>query len=219
MKLTKGSDVFTSTGEKLGTLRRVIIDPQTMEVTHVVVEKGFLFTTDRVVPVDQLHAQDDERIALADAQQDFDQFPVFEESHYVTLDENDRPVSEAEGAYWYPPVDLAWWRTGATYMGYYPPIPNYVLRTNQNIPEGTIALEEGARVISKDGNHVGNVDQVIVDPEDNRATHFVVNEGLLFTNKKLIPVTWISSINEDDVKLSVASGTLERLPEHKVQAR
>jgi uncharacterized protein YrrD len=219
MKLIKGSDVFTSTGEKLGTLRRVIIDPQTKEVTHVVVEKGFLFTTDRVIPVNRLETQNDERIALADTQQDFDQFPVFEESHYVALDENDHPVSEVEGAYWYPPANLAWWRTGASYMGYYPPIPNYVLRTNQNIPEGTVALEEGARVISNEGNHVGNIDQVVVDPEDNRATHFVVNEGLLFTNKKLIPVTWIGSIEEDEVRLSVGSGTLERLPEYKVQTR
>lgn len=219
MKLTKGSDVFTSTGEKLGTLRRVIIDPETKEVTHVVVEKGFLFTTDRVIPVSQLDAQNDERITLATTQQDFDQFQVFEESHYVALDENDHPVSEVEGAYWYPPADLAWWRTGASYMGYYPPIPNYVLRTNQNIPDGTVALEEGARVISKDGNHVGNIEQVIVEPEDNRATHFVVNEGVLFTNKKLIPVTWISGIDEDEVRLSVGSGTLERLPAYKVETR
>jgi uncharacterized protein YrrD len=219
MKFTKGADVFTSQGEKLGTLRRVIIDPETKAVTHVVVEKGFLFSTDRVIPVDRLDTDQEKRLVLGNAEEDFEKFPIFEESHYVVLDENDHPVTEVEGAYWYPPASLAWWRTGAAYLGYNPPMPNYVLRTNQNIPEGTVALEEGARVISQEGNHIGNVEQVIVDPEDNRATHFVINEGLLFTNKKLVPVMWIDRIEENEVRLAVTSGLLERLPEYKLATR
>lgn len=218
MKLTKGADVFNSQGEKLGTLHRVIIDPQSKAVTHIVVEKGWLFTTNKVISVSQIDSQGDDRLIVTGPEDDPEQFPAFEEAHYVNLDENDHPDAEIDGAYWYPPANLAWWRTGATYMGYYPPMPSYVMRTSQNIPEGTVALEEGAKVISKDDKHVGDIEQVIVEPQDNRATHFVVHGGP-FSDRKLIPVLWISNIDEKEVRLSVGSGLVEKLPEYKLETR
>ena len=213
MKLKKGADVFNAQGEKLGTLQRVIIDPDSKAVTHVVVEKGLLFSTNKVISISEFDSQDEERLVVTGSG-DPDDYPAFEESQYVNLDESDRPETDVEGAYWYPPANLAWWRTGAAYMGYYPPMPSYVMRTTQNIPEGTVALEEGAKVTSRDDKHVGNIEQVIVEPEDNRATHFVVHGGL-FSERKLIPVLWISTIGENEVHLSVGSQLLERLPEYK----
>jgi uncharacterized protein YrrD len=93
-----------------------------------------------------------------------------------------------------------------------PPTPVYTVRTSQNIPEGTVALEEGASVISADDKPVGSIEQLIVDPQDKRVSHFILGEGLLFKERKLIRVTWISTIGEKEVRLSVKSGTLERLP-------
>lgn len=138
MKLAKGAEVFTREGEKVGRLERVILEPETKTVTHVVVEKGFLFTSDRVIPIEQIEAYGEEGITLNGSQEDFESFPVFEETHYVMADDEEQPVSESAigGAYWYPPTDLAWWRAGAAYGGYYPAMPGYVRRTNQNIPEG-----------------------------------------------------------------------------------
>jgi uncharacterized protein YrrD len=75
-----------------------------------------------------------------------------------------------------------------------------------------VALEEGARVISADDKQVGNIEQLVVDPQDHRVSHFVIGEGLFFKERKLIPVTWISTIGEKEVYLSVKSGTLERVP-------
>jgi uncharacterized protein YrrD len=219
MKLKKGADVFNAKGDKLGTLHRVILDPDTKAVTHIAVEKGWLFSTDKVISINELDPHNDDRLVVTGPHDDPDDFPAFEESHYVNLDENDHPDTDVESVYWYPPANLAWWRTGATYMGYYPPIPNYAVRTTRNIPEGTVALDEGAKVVSKDDKHVGNIEQVIVEPEDNRATHFVVHGGLFSSERKLIPVLWISHIDEKEVHLSVGSGLLERLPEYKVEAR
>ena len=70
-------------------------------------------------------------------------------------------------------------------------------------------------MISQDGKHVGNIKEVIVDPQDNRVTHFVINEGVLFKERKLIPVLWISEIDEHAVHLSSTSKVLERLPEYQ----
>lgn len=213
MRLTKGADIYSAQGEKLGTLDRVVLDPETKEVTHLVISKGGLFKTSKVVALDMLNQEVEDRITLLNPKHDWDEFEDFEETHYVNLDETDAPVTDVPGAYWYPPLNLAWWRAGGTDNPVmYPAKPVYVPRTTQAIPEGTVALEEGARVVSRDGKHVGNVEQVIVDPQDNRVTHFVVSEGVLFKERKLIPVTWISNIDEDEVHLSSNANVLDRLP-------
>jgi uncharacterized protein YrrD len=94
-------------------------------------------------------------------------------------------------------------------------MPLYTIRATQNIPDGTVALEEGARVVSADNKHVGNIEQLIVDAQDKRVTHFVISEGLLFKERKLIPVLWISSIGEQQVHLSANARTLEQVPAYK----
>ena len=210
MRLVKGAEIYSSEGQKLGNLDRVIIDPNTKEVTHLVIEKGLLFPTNKVVAIDMVNPVIKDNIALLGPQKDIDDFQDFEETHYVDLEQADYPDPEAKAVYWYPPTNFAWWRTGADMI--YPPMPVYIRKTKQNIPEGTIAVEEGAKVLSRDDKHVGNVEQVIVDSQDNRVTHFVISEGLLFKEQKLIPVFWISAIDEHEVRLSVDADLMDRLP-------
>ena len=210
MRLIKGADIYASEGEKLGTLERVIIDPKTKEVTHLVIGKGLLFTTNKVVAMDMVNPQIEEDITLLSPKQRLDDFQDFEDAHYVNLNEEDYPERDVEASYWYPPTNLAWWRTD---MYVAPPsMPIFVRKTKQNIPEGTIAVEEGAKVMSRDDKHVGNVEQVIIDAQDNRVTHVVFSHGILSKEQKLIPVIWISAIDEQEIHLSVHADLLDRLP-------
>lgn len=214
MRFTKGAEVYSASGEKLGTVDRLIIDPNTKEVTHLVIEKGFLFTTNKIIGIDLVNPEDEERISLLSSGDNLDKFQDFTESHYVDLEQAENPTAdEVPTATWYPPTDYAWWRTGAGMA--YPPMPLFVRKTEQNIPEGTVALEEGAKVTSKDGKHVGNVEEVYVDKEDNRATHILVSAGILFKEQKVFPVTWISQIGEHEVILSVDADFLNRVPYHQ----
>lgn len=210
MRLVKGADVYSPSGERIGTLSRVVIDPGTREVTHLVIERGLLFASDKIVPIGQVNPENDERITLVSTEQELEELQDFEREHYVNVDAAEYPEGEVEPTYWYPPVNYAWWRTGTQMLS--PPMPLYTIRMTQNIPDGTVALEEGARVVSADNKQVGQIEQLIVDSEDNRVTHFVVSEGLLFKERRLIPVLWISTIGEKQVHLNVNAGTLERLP-------
>ena len=83
--------------------------------------------------------------------------PNFEETHYVPITEVEEselsPPGYARPFYWYPPAGLNWWSVS----GYGYAVPPYVIRTERQIPEGTVALEEGAKVVSSDGEHVGTV--------------------------------------------------------------
>jgi len=214
MRLTKGADVYSSTGEKLGAVDRVIIDPNTKEVTHLVISKGFLFTTNKIIGIDMVNPAEDDRISLLSSGDDLDKFQDFTDSHYVNLEQTENPTQdEIPTATWYPPTEYAWWRSGPGMA--YPPMPLFVRKMEQNIPEGTVALEEGAKVTSRDGKHVGNVEEVYVDKEDNRATHILVSAGTLFKEQKLLPVTWISQIGEHEVILSVDTDFLNRVPYHQ----
>jgi uncharacterized protein YrrD len=210
MHLVKGTDVYSAKGDKLGTLHRVILDPNTRKVTHLVIEKGLLFSTNKIIPIEQVNLQNEEKIVLTSSEQDLKEYQDFEEDHFVSLDESENPEAGVEYSYWYPPPTYPAWRTGMQMV--MPPVPTYAIRTTQNIPEGTVALEEGARVESADGKQVGSIEQLIVEPENNYVTHLVISAGLLFKERKLIPVNWISTIGEQEVRLSVNARTLEKLP-------
>jgi uncharacterized protein YrrD len=215
VKLKEGANVFTWDGEKVGSIDRVVLDPNTKEVTHLVVQKGFLFTTDKVVPISLIGPVTEDRVTLREGVGDLEALPDFEEKHYI-------PTTQIEGRkapsasyvrplYWYPPVSLNWGVAGH-------PIPSYVVRTERHIPGGTVALEEGAKVVSSDGEHVGDVEAVLTDPEQDRATHLLISRGLLLKEEKLVPTTWVSTVSEDRVHLALGSHVLDQLPAYQAQA-
>jgi uncharacterized protein YrrD len=223
MKFKEGASVYTAEGEQVGDIVRVVIAPRTNEVTHLVVEQGFLFVTDRVVPIALIDTATAERVVLRDDVDDLETLPRFEQAHYVPVEQ----VEEAEEAeveakrygslYWYPPVGAAWWGTpgylGYGHFGY--PVPPYVIETERHIPEHTVPLKEGANVISRDGEHVGDVEAVFTAPQDKWVTHLLISQGFLFEEEKLVPTTWIDTLEGNEVRLAVSSKLLDTMPEYE----
>lgn len=211
MEFKEGTHVYTATGGDVGDIERVVLNPDTNEVTHIVVSQGWLFTEEKVVPVRLIDEAVTNRIQLRSDVKNLDKLPNFEESYYV--EPGDREWNREKYApelYWYPPMGNTW---SGYYTGYYGyPAAPYVLHTEQNIPEGTVGLKEGANVISADGENVGTVERIFTNNEMNRATHFLVKEGWLFQEKHSIPVDWIRSVDEDEIRLSVNASTLDRVP-------
>jgi uncharacterized protein YrrD len=77
MKFTKDAPVFTAKHERVGHVARVVVDPQTKEVTHIVIRKGFIFAEDKVLPV-SLVASGGEQIMLSENAGDLHAFPRFD---------------------------------------------------------------------------------------------------------------------------------------------
>ena len=215
MELKEGTSVFAASGEEVGKINRFVLDPTTNEVTHLVVQKGWLLPEDKVLPISTVSSATDERVVLNQVE-DLDQLPVFEVTHFVELTDEDAYPTDASAYrhapayYWYPP---------AGYVGYPELGPGYYglqpVETTPNIPAGTVPLKEGANVMSSDGEHVGDVERLIVDSDTNQATHFLISEGLFFKERKLVPAHWVRSVEEDQVQLSVPSRVLERLPAYQ----
>ena len=216
MQFKKNAEVLTSNDEKVGRIDRVVLDPKSNEMTHVVVQKGFLFVKDKVVPLDCVESATEERVELKEGCDDPNEFPDFEETHYISVEETGG--SEARGhdgfdklAWYYPVPGGAWWRQRSLAN---PGIskPPYVRKTEVNIPEGTVALEEGAKVVSSEGEHVGNIERVYADEEEQRVTHLLISKGLISKSRKLIPSMWVDSVREDEVRLSIGERFVEKLP-------
>lgn len=209
MQFKQNTSVFTADGRDVGRIDRVVLDPHTKEVTHIVVRKGFLFTEDKVVPIDLIGAATEDRVTLREDAGDLDKLPHFEKTHYVMLGRDEwmrdpERMNYAPPMYGYPP-------TLPAVPSPVRPAPAYAVETGENIPPGTVALKEGARVVSADDRHVGNVERVLTDPQADRATHFLVSQGLLLKEKKLVPTSWVSEVEEDEVRLAVGSETLNHL--------
>ena len=56
MEIKRNAKVTTADGKDVGRVDRVVIDPQSKEVSHLVIRQGFLFTEDKVVPIDLVSA-------------------------------------------------------------------------------------------------------------------------------------------------------------------
>jgi uncharacterized protein YrrD len=217
VQFKEGAKVVTADGERVGTIDRVVLEPDTKEVTHLVVQKGFLFAEDKVVPMSLIGPATEDQVTLREDAGDLEKLPDFQESHYIPVDRG--PVPAAGGVRWarplyiYPPLGASW-----TSPGYAPyTMPQYVAKTEEHIPEGTVALKEGARVISSDEKHIGNIERIFTDPQEDRATHVLISEGLILKEKKLIPTGWMTNVLEDEVHLAVDSDFVEGLPEYQLQ--
>jgi len=208
MEFKEGTTIYTADGETAGTVERFIIDPQTRTVSGLVARQGLLFTEDRVIPVDAVVLADAGRIVLHPDAGHPDDFPPFEETYYVTPDASefsaDYALPYVAPLYYYPPVSL-----GA------PVVPMTSVGREekfQNIPLGSVAVATGSAVMSRDGHHVGDVQRVIADSQTNEVTHFVISQGLLFTEEKTVPVRWVEDVEENEIHLAVSAKLLERLP-------
>ena len=216
MELREGMGVFTPGGEQVGRVNRFILDPATNEVTHIVIQKGWLLPEDKVVPFEMVTSATGEKVVLNEELGDFDALPPFEETHFVraTDDRPDDPQPTPDPDYAYTPA--YYWYPAQSNIGF----PGLALGhyawpsgdKKRNIPEDTVPLKEGTNVLSSDGEHVGNVERFFLEPDSNKVTHFLISQGVFFKDQKLVPAHWVKSVDEESVHLAVSSKVLERLP-------
>jgi uncharacterized protein YrrD len=223
MQFKHGTHVYTSDNQDIGSVDRVVLDPSTNQVSGLVVRQGWLFTEDKVLPISLVDSADEDRVTLTRTEHNLQELPEFEERYYVPVGNEDEVPSgtmvaedtHVDPYYAYPPIGTAWWGYG-TYGAFTPlDVPNEHVHVKQNIPEGTIAIREGARVYSSEDEHVGDIEEVFTDPATNRATHLVISQGIFFKERKLIPANWLKLPGEDEVVLTVPTRVVEALPEYQ----
>jgi uncharacterized protein YrrD len=239
MKLTTDARIITQEGKEIGNLDRFVIDPRTKQVTHIVFSRGLVDKVQYLVALPDVDYMDDMGVHLKALPVDrVEDLPLFKDNDYVITDE--RALLEkgyvsddtVRSYYYYPsspfgsagmvrPVDnYIQPPTGISPTADTPAIPvsgeqPVVNEVEYNIPENTVPLKEGAKVFSNNEKQLGTVEKLFVDSKSARATHLLISKGLLLKEHKLVPVDWVSTIEEDRVYLSVDDNLVNRLPAYQ----
>jgi cell shape-determining protein MreC len=70
---------------RCGKLRKLVVDKKTLEITDLIVDKGYLMTTDRVIPISDIEQVTDDYIYLSVTKSEFDMYPKYDAYQYDVL--------------------------------------------------------------------------------------------------------------------------------------
>ena len=152
-----------------GHLLRVIIDPVSRALTHLVAGKDA--HTARLIPVSMVGDVTAEEIRLICTTLEFDRLEPAEATEVIQPPAPSGTVGPA-GA------------LGA-YSGTRTPRPETV--TYDRVPAGEVQIRKGEKIHAADGD-IGKVQGLVVD-EDNHVTHILLTEGRMWTRKEVaVPI-------------------------------
>jgi sporulation protein YlmC with PRC-barrel domain len=207
IQFQKNAVVVDSNGQQIGSLHRVVVDPNTKVLTNIVIRTGALFNQEeRVVPIDCIAETTPDLIILSEDVKDLKNFLPFEEEHIVDIEEHVEHSSP--GASVQPTL------YGSPLFGVVPQTridEEFATRVDQNIPEGTVAMREGAKVISADGKNLGTIERIFTDITDEQITDLLISQGKIKKKTKLVPIEWVNNINEEEVSLLVNKISVDSL--------
>lgn len=222
MQVKHDARVITNDGQDVGRIDRVVIDPRTRMPSHLVVCRGGLFATDRVLPIEWVGEAQVSELLLRIDPHELESLPTFEETSYVAGEQAEGIRSKDRGLYalpyyYYPPVHAE--RKVAAFL--YPDVygqglPMPVAHKDLDRPPYP---DVGARAMSGDSQYVGEVEDVIADADTGHVTHFVISRGLLVKDHILIPLHWILSAPPDELRISVSARLIGRLPDWDPESR
>ena len=196
-----------------GHTTRVLLDPITRTVTHLIVREPGLFGIEREVPIELVSESDPDRIWLRLTRDGLADLPPLEETRYVTAPGLLPPYSDESLLAW-PTYGL----DGHSQASPFYPVDGRVPVDYENIPPGELAVRRGQRVEAIDGP-IGRLDELLVDPVSERITHLRMREGHLWGRRIVtIPVDQIERIEDDAVYLTLSKRQVEALPTMPVRA-
>src|SRR5512139_3698231 len=87
MQFKQGASVVTVDGKEAGHIKRVVIDPESKEITHLVIQQGLLQKKDKVVPIAVITIGPEGQLTAHIKSDELALLPDFEEERYSLADE------------------------------------------------------------------------------------------------------------------------------------
>ena len=176
-----------------GEVSRLIIDPATDAVTHLAVQPRYRPEAARLVPV-HLAEVTDEGVRLRCTLEEFEKLDPAEERDLVT---GEGPVQLAGGGGLVPGPGPGAWRQTATF--------------EDVIPGDEAEVGPGDPVLAVDGE-IGRVQGFLVDPDNDRVTYVLLQEGHLWGRKEVaIPISAVLRVDEG-IRLNLTKEQVGELP-------
>lgn len=203
--LNIGAKVHCQDGS-CGKLHKVAVDPHTNRVTDLIIERGFLLTTDRVLPVDVVERASGDDIYLGLSSEDLSDYPEYRVTEF------EEPAPEAQAGR-YDRNDIRCW------MGRYrmacrePVVPMVRRQLHEGVSRKRAVIERGTPVRNKQAA-VGEVDHLLIDPESGQVSHLVLQKGLL-PYHPILPISKVEAVSDEAVTISLSEDEVEALPRFK----
>jgi hypothetical protein len=208
-----GSSVTCSDGP-CGELRRVIVNPVAVAVTHLVVEAQHREGSGHLVPIDLVESADGEirlRCTIAE-------FQALDDA------EDTRFLPGAPGPWGYQPgqtLSLPYYALNGGGMGMgagmgmgmglggVGAVPQPII--TDRVPAGEVEVRRGDRVHATDGE-IGRVQGLAIDPADHHVTHVLLDAGHLWGKQRIaIPISAVRRIDEE-VQVTLSKDEVRDLP-------
>ena len=173
-----------------GKVSRVIIDPATETVTHLVIQPKHRLGVGRLVPLDLVDTTAGD-IRLRCTVEEFGELEPAQETELI----DDGMAGLGIGGLNAP-------------MGLISPVQTMV---QDVVPLGEADVDRGDPVYALDGE-IGRVQGLMVDSDDHRVTHVLLEEGHLWGRKKVsIPASAVTGV-ANGIRLSLTKKQVEDLP-------
>jgi hypothetical protein len=194
-----------------GELRRLIIDPATDTVTHLVIQRGHSKEAARLVPGDLAETTDGE-IRLHCTLAEFDKFDHAEERELGDkADERIGDIGVLSDGFVYDVSGDALEPVGGGFVDIGHVSERRRTFVEDVIPMGEDQVGPGDQVHAVDGE-IGRVRGFLVNPDDHRVTHVLLKEGHLWGRKVVaIPMTAVTGV-ETGIRLNLTREQVGDLP-------
>jgi hypothetical protein len=186
---------------------RLVMDPVALTVTHLVIEPKHRREPGRLVPVHLVDTTTGQ-IRLRCTTAEFDELDPAEEIDQVEGLDYGGGYGQAEAVQGYGGMG----GIGATGMGIGMGVGhNTPVVVQDVVPLGEVDVQRGESVHALDGE-IGKVQGFLVDPDDNRVTHILLQEGHLWGRKEVsIPISAVTGVDAG-IRLNITKKQVEDLP-------
>jgi len=199
-EFTIGTEASCSDGP-CGKLSRLIVDPETQAVTHLVIEPEHRGGRGRIVPIGLVDDTARE-IKIRRTKAEFGELDPAEETDLLP---GDGGYSLAEG----PRAGSA--RFPRLVVASLRPNNRVGVATHDSIPRGEVDVRRGEPVYATDGE-IGKIKGLVIDPGSRHVTHVLLEEGHLWGRKEVaIPISSVTRVG-DIIRLTVGKHQVQGLP-------
>jgi sporulation protein YlmC with PRC-barrel domain len=207
-----GTKVVDTDGKAVGTVKHLVLHPESRQVAGLVVHQGVLNRREVVVPLGKVAAfGEDVRLALhAD---ELDGLERFHAPHYLAMPDHwEMPLGFDQrdfflvGGLGWAGGDLPFETTSPGVSG----TPRFIVDPAPAGDREELDIAAGMHVYDRAGQRVGDVESVAFDQVSGKIGRITITRGFLFHTEVTIPASMIASIS-DRVTLNVDAGTVKSL--------
>jgi uncharacterized protein YrrD len=204
-----GVDIMCSDGP-CGKVSKVVVARASRRVSHIVVEdQDLLEQSTRLVSINKIASATSQQITLSCTKKELEEMQPFFVTRYIQNVDSEKAASLASNVYF--PYSFVSFGT----LQEYAEVVNktgYDTVNVENITEKESAITTGMEIRASDGK-IGNLDELVLNPENGEITHILMRKGHLWGKKEIvIPLSNVASAREGFIRLKINKKEVEKLP-------